>query len=504
MTEFIKERFIKVVTTLDSFYEFQNKKNISLVEYTNKLQELYNFNWSTVSNVTVFNDSIIRLFNIRTDENNDEFLERTKGIKIPPVDKIIAKVLYIDILEILENNLKAKNFPFKDYKAYFDSINLEEYCNFYFYIPYNSIPEELLKYNTDFKNVESLDIAKELLNLMISTIENYINDILLFNIKKWFDRTEINYSYIQDEEDIEYFKNLREKYIKSWLDCTVTASQWDVFSKEDLWDELDKLNLSDEKIEEIENHQQKLFFEELSYSIYEAMISFNSTHLGDKKSVFQKELMLLNNFINGDTSDVIVDRIRKIIEFDDPTEVLIAYDEITKCNIFCPFDSYKYIPEKRKILSPKFSAYFINGYIKRLQSELLKLPLEVPNNNKITTPISTFKIIAGASKKKKTTDLFEALEKNKYIDISSKQDFINAFTGNRPDNKINWIGMFGDLKSFINYSISESLIENVKAKWVITSNIFIHDGIHFSNNKIKDTEKTTSDANIKKIVRSIL
>ena len=367
MNEFIKERFVKVVHTLDSFYEFQNKENISLTEYTSKLQELYNFNWSTVSNVTIFNDSIIRFFNIRTDENNDEFLERTKGIKIPPVDKIIAKVLYIDILEILENNLKAKKFPFKDYKAYFDSINLEEYGNFYFYIPYNAIPEELSKYNANFKNVESLSLAKELINLMISTIENYINDILLFNIKKWFDRSDINYTYIENEEDRIYFINLREDYINSWLNCTVTASGWNVFSREDLWDELDKLNLSDKKKEEIENHQQKLFFEELRYSIYEAMLAFNSTHQVDKKSVIKKELMILNNFINGDTSDVIVDRIRKIIEIDDPKEVLIAFDEITKCNLFFPYDSYKYIPKKSKILSPKFSAYFINGYIKRLE-----------------------------------------------------------------------------------------------------------------------------------------
>jgi hypothetical protein len=38
---------------------------------------------------------------------------------------------------------------------------------------------------------------------------------------------------------------------------------WNVNSKEDLCKELDTLNLTDEKKEEIENHQQKLFFEEL-------------------------------------------------------------------------------------------------------------------------------------------------------------------------------------------------------------------------------------------------
>jgi hypothetical protein len=506
MTEFIKERFVKAVNTLDSFYEFQKKENASLDEITKNLQELYNFTWSDISNISIFNDSILRLFNIRTDANNEEYLERTKGLKIAPVDILVAKSLYIDLLEILDKNLKSKKFPSKDYKAYFDSLDLEEWGNFYMYTPSITIPENFKKLNIDnFKQVKSKPAAIELQIEMIAIIEDYINDILLFNIKKWFDKTEIEYSYIEYEEDIEYFKNLRINYTKSWLDCTVTASSWNVFSRDDLWEELDKLNLTDEKKEEIENHQHKLFFEELSYSIWSAMLSFNSTHLGDKKTVIEKELMLLTNFINGDISDVIVDRIRKIIDIDDPKEVLIAFDEITKCNIFCAYDSYKYIPKKRKIISPKFSAYFINGYTKRLELELKKFPLElVPTKKETTIPTFTFKIIAIATRKKKATDLFEALVKEKHVDINSKNDFINAFIGTPPDSKINWTGLFGDLKSFINYSISEKLIENVPEKWLYTVNLFTENGIQISNKRINSAKKTTGDNKIKNIVRSIL
>ena len=126
----------------------------------------------------------------------------------------------------------------------------------------------------------------------------------------------------------------------------------------------------------------------------------------------------------------------------------------------------------------------------------LKIRNTAPSKN-------SFKIIAGASKKNKATSLFEALEKGNHVNITSKNDFINAFIGNAPANKINWTGMFGDLKSFINYSISENLIEKVNMKWVVTSNIFTHNYIHFNNDKIKDTETTTGDNNIKKIVQSI-
>lgn len=49
----------------------------------------------------------------------------------------------------------------------------------------------------------------------------------------------------------------------SWLYFKTTTSDGNVNSKEDLCKELDTLNLTDEKKEEIENHQQKLFFKEL-------------------------------------------------------------------------------------------------------------------------------------------------------------------------------------------------------------------------------------------------
>ena len=128
----------------------------------------------------------------------------------------------------------------------------------------------------------------------------------------------------------------------------------------------------------------------------------------------------------------------------------------------------------------------------------------VTSNQKIKKPVFTFKIIAGASKKTRAIVLFDALLKEKHVDINSKNDFTNAFIGTPPDNKINWTGLFGDLKSFINYSISENLIEKVSSKWMITSNIFIHNGIHFRNNQIKDTETTTGDNKIKILVKSVL
>ena len=90
------------------------------------------------------------------------------------------------------------------------------------------------------------------------------------------------------------------------------------------------------------------------------------------------------------------------------------------------------------------------------------------------------------------------------IDITSKNDFIDAFIGKNPNKKINWIGAFGDLKSFIKYSISENLIEKVSTKWIYTTNLFTYKNNEITNSSLNNAKITTNDSNIKKIVKSIL
>jgi hypothetical protein len=119
------------------------------------------------------------------------------------------------------------------------------------------------------------------------------------------------------------------------------------------------------------------------------------------------------------------------------------------------------------------------------------------------TELDFFKILAGHSKKNKAKSLFEALEKEKYLNTASKDDFINAFTGTPPSIKIDWKGNFGDLKTLINHSIEIGLIENKTKKWVVTSNIFSHNGANFDSNNIKDTAVTKNENDLKKIINSI-
>ena len=182
---------------------------------------------------------------------------------------------------------------------------------------------------------------------------------------------------------------------------------------------------------------------------------------------------------------------KSLIKFDQiPLEKFISYD-----NSNIKFELFeKDLRSKKRELIENYNE--------------LKKSIEKPSNKKNEVKINnsefTFKIKAGASKKRKAAELFELLVKDNHIDLASKNDFIDAFTGNYPKNKINWIGAFGDLKSFIKYAISENLIEKVSTKWIYTANLFISKGSDINNNSLNDAKKTTNDISIKKIVNSVL
>ena len=103
----------------------------------------------------------------------------------------------------------------------------------------------------------------------------------------------------------------------------------------------------------------------------------------------------------------------------------------------------------------------------------------------------------------KANALFDKLLTKTYIDKDCKAHFINAFIGTKPKEKVDWIGDFGDLKSFIKYCNSEKLFDDNTDVWVITSDVFTFKKINIPSKKIKDTKVTKNDFNMKKLVKSV-
>lgn len=118
-------------------------------------------------------------------------------------------------------------------------------------------------------------------------------------------------------------------------------------------------------------------------------------------------------------------------------------------------------------------------------------------------PTKYFQIKDTATRHHKAQSLSDKLITKNFIDKDCKANFINAFTGTKPKEKVNWTGAFGDLKSFIKYCNTEKLFEDNIDVWVITSEVFTFNKINIPSKKIKDTKVTKNDYNIKKLVKSI-
>ena len=114
-----------------------------------------------------------------------------------------------------------------------------------------------------------------------------------------------------------------------------------------------------------------------------------------------------------------------------------------------------------------------------------------------------FQIKDSATRHHKAQSLSDKLIAKNYIHKDCKANFINAFIGTKPKDKVNWTGAFGDLKSFIKYCNAEKLFEDNIDVWVITSEVFTFKQVNIPSKKIKDTKVTNNDYNIKKLVKSI-
>ncbi|MFZ2430937.1 MAG: hypothetical protein WAW57_07320 [Lutibacter sp.] len=161
------------------------------------------------------------------------------------------------------------------------------------------------------------------------------------------------------------------------------------------------------------------------------------------------------------------------------------------------------------VIYNKGEKQYIKAIKEWLENEKVYFQDIVPIVNQITLPpikVDTnkyFQIKDSATRYHKATSLFDKLVTKNYLEKECKPNFINAFTGTKPRNKVNWIGNFGDLKSFIKYCNSENLFYNNTDIWVVAAEVFTVKNLNITSIKIKDTKRTKDDYILKKLVESV-
>jgi len=166
-----------------------------------------------------------------------------------------------------------------------------------------------------------------------------------------------------------------EDYVNKWVDRTINVKDWHTFRMINFWEILYKRDLTSETLISIQDHQLKILDEFLSSIVIGRINDENLLDESRMGILIDKNLKILKEFLTGTPTDISIKRAKNIIEFDDPAEVLVLFDEIIN-------DRYLFF-EKYTIFSlnkpNSFSSYFVARYLWGYQKELKILEMKYSN-----------------------------------------------------------------------------------------------------------------------------
>ena len=144
----------------------------------------------------------------------------------------------------------------------------------------------------------------------------------------------------------------------------------------------------------------------------------------------------------------------------------------------------------------------INVLIKHFKSNyaVFITPEKITNDNTYSFKLKG----AAALIHDKAKNLHSSLVVNGFLSVDSKNDFVKLFTGQKPPNKILWIGNKSQLKSLIKLMLSQDKINNCKGKkWQITAANFRFSDGDFTNDDLNNIKYPKSQRIIVNIISKI-
>jgi len=173
-----------------------------------------------------------------------------------------------------------------------------------------------------------------------------------------------------------------EDYVNKWVDRTINVKDWHTFRMINFWEILNKRDLSNETLINIQDHQLTILDEFLSSLVKSRIKEENLLDESRMAILLDKNLNILKEFLTGTPTEISIKRAKNIIEFDDPGEVLVLFDAIIS-NRYLFFKKYTIFALDKN----SFSSYFVARYLWEYQKELKILKKEY--SNKEQSDIST-------------------------------------------------------------------------------------------------------------------
>jgi hypothetical protein len=164
--------------------------------------------------------------------------------------------------------------------------------------------------------------------------------------------------------------NHQLEYFNKWINNTITYRDLS-FNTIDLTDFITNEKIDFEIQEQIEKKREELFEEGIKRKLKSLINDLSEVDNEKRKFTIEMHKKLIYQFLNGDISKLILDRLNVFIKISDPEKVILNYDKLLHSNYYNHYELNVYEPRTIRQYSSVFSAYLIYEYLKVLNNPKL-------------------------------------------------------------------------------------------------------------------------------------
>lgn len=172
------------------------------------------------------------------------------------------------------------------------------------------------------------------------------------------------------------------EYLEKWIDTTITLKEWEQNAKIDHWNILEQLNLTEEHLLEIEEHQSKLYYNAVENAVNYRIDKYKNRP--NRHSIFKEHLNIINKFVNSNEYNLIINELLNTIIYlrrDDYIPVLLKMQDVYKMEFSTVRDDFNIVEINTFISGNYFTADILFKYsnkIKLLLDEKIEPVQETP------------------------------------------------------------------------------------------------------------------------------
>ena len=248
------------------------------------------------------------------------------------------------------------------------------------------------------ENKQSLYNYRSTKNLSKKTREilNEIKNFIQVNILD----TIIYKTYTKFEKINKELSSYELEYYQKWIDNSITYKDLSRNTHYDINEYVSDQKLDFEICEQIDKKKEELFKEGVSTKLQGLINDLSEISKGKRAQTISTHKQLLKTFLQGDTSQLLIERLNVFLKITEPEQVILQYDKLLHSEYYNHYELNVFEPKKFRQHSAVFNAHLIYGYLKVLNN-----PKTIPDDYEVefedtiieTTRLS-FKFNSEASK----------------------------------------------------------------------------------------------------------